>query len=112
MSSDNKYVVVNALTQYRMRYVIPLDELQKLNPDHPVDPKWALDSVTCEDVEEFSQLWLGETIIDHEVVSEERILEMFDTDHEYLVNMDTDRKLSIIRNWKSKLKAVEESMNK
>jgi len=107
MSKDNKYVVVNALTQYRMRYVIPLDELQNLNPDVPVDPKWALDCVTCEDVEEFSQLWLGETIIDHEVVNEERIVEMFDTDHEYLTSMDTERKIELIRNWRSKLKAEE-----
>jgi hypothetical protein len=97
---EKKYVVVTALAQYRMRYAIPMDELQKLNPAAPVDPAWALDSVTCNDVKEFSQLWLGETIVDHEVVSEQKILEKFDSDNDYQAGWSTEKKLEYINNWR------------
>lgn len=96
---EKKYVLVTAMAQYRMRYAIPMDELQKLNPAAPVDPKWALDSVTCNDVKEFSQLWLGETIVDHEVLSEQQILEKFDSDNDYLAGWSTEKKLSYIHDW-------------
>jgi hypothetical protein len=43
---NDKYVLVTAISTHRMRYAIPMDELQKLNEEHPVDPRWALDCVT------------------------------------------------------------------
>jgi hypothetical protein len=97
---DKKYVVVTALSQYRMRYVVPMDELQKLNTAQPVEAAWALDSVTCNDVKEFSQLWLGETIVEHDVVTEQRVLEIFDADNDYLAGWSTEKKLEYINNWR------------
>ena len=47
MKTGNKmknkdYVVVTALSSYRMRYVMHRDDLQKLNPLDPVDAiEWA-----------------------------------------------------------------------
>ncbi len=99
---DKKYVVVTAVASYRIRYAIPMDELQSLNPNHPVESAWALDSVTCEEVEEFSQQWLGEHIIDHEVVSEEQILQLFNKDNYYSVDLPDKEKLARIRNWQIK----------
>ena len=99
---NKQYAVVTVVGQFRHRYVIPMDELQALNPDVPVDPKWALDSVTCQDVEEFSQKFLGEVIVDHTILEEDEILHLFDEDNDYLSGWSTDKKLSHIRNWRSR----------
>lgn len=96
---NKKYVVVTTVASYRVRYAIPMDELQALNTDHPVEPTWALDSVTCEEVSEFSQEWLGEHIVDHLVVDEDQILELFDKDNAYLKDWSKEQKLSLIRHW-------------
>lgn len=98
-----QYVIVTAVSQFRLRYAIPLDALQSLNPGVQVDPLWALDSVTCCEVEEFSQEHMGETILDHRVVDEDEILEIFDKENSYLSTWDTAQKLRHIRNWQSKL---------
>lgn len=100
---NKQYVIVTAVSQFRLRYVIPMDALQALNPNVQVDPLWALDSVTCGDVEEFSQEHMGETILDHRVVGEDEILEIFDKENHYLSGWGTDEKLRHIRNWQSKL---------
>ena len=102
MSTDKQYVVVTATSTHRMRYVVPMDELQKLNEDYIVDPKWALDLVKCEEVEEFSQLHLGEQIIDSVVMNEEEILELFDKDNDYLKEWSKEQKIKHIRDWKAK----------
>lgn len=60
--SDKKYVLVEAVQQHRMRYVV---ELQN---DEPAE--WALDDVTMGKAVEFSQQNLGETIISHRVLAD------------------------------------------
>ena len=100
----DRYVVVTAVSTFRERYVVPVDELQALNPDMPVDPKWALDLVTCEEVEEFSQLHIGEQIVDMAEKTEDEVLELFDKDNDYLKEWDKDQKIKHIRNWKAQWK--------
>mgnify|MGYP001131353299 CR=1 FL=1 len=95
-----EYVVVTAISTFRQRYVVPVDELQKLNPDDPVDPSWALDCVTMEEVKEFSQRHIGEQIIDAQVVKEKEILQFFDADNDYLKEWDEEFKLAWMKNWK------------
>ena len=100
----NKYVVVTTVSTFRHRYVIPMDELQALNPEVPVNTEWALDLVTCEDIEEFSQQHIGEQIVDMVEKSEDEILELFDKDNGYLKDWDKDYKIKHIRNWKAQWK--------
>lgn len=95
-----EYVVVTCISSFRQRYVVPVDELQKLNPDEPVNPSWALDEVTMENVKEFSQRHVGEQIIDAQVVKEPEILQFFDADNDYLAGWDEEFKLAWIKNWK------------
>ena len=97
MSIKDKYVVVDTVATYRMRYVVSMEELQEENPDYPVDPVWACDSVTCEEVEEFSQKYLGEQIIDHYVVDENAIIDTFDRDNDYLKEWTREQKIEYIR---------------
>lgn len=96
---SNKYAIVTAVSSYRMRYAIPIEDLQNLNKEAQVELEWAADAVTCEEVEEFSQQWLGEQIIDVQELYEKQTLELFDKDNEYLRNWSKDQKLDYIRNW-------------
>ena len=97
---SKQYVIVTAVSTFRQRYCIPMDELQAENTDMTVDPLWALDAVTCEEVNEFSQLHIGELIVDHEVLSEEEALAMYDRDNDYLKDIDVDKKVRMMRDWK------------
>lgn len=101
MSSEVKgqYVVVTAISSHRMRYVVPMSELQKLNEDCQVDPKWALDLVTMQEVKEFSQDHIGEQISDMFIVSEEEVLDLFDRDNEYASDWSRDYKIASIHHW-------------
>jgi hypothetical protein len=87
-----------------MRYCIPVDELQQLNTEVPIEGheiEWAEDCVTCGEVEEFSQKHIGETIIDSEIVDEEQMLNKFDSDNDYLRGWTREKKIQHVRNWKS-----------
>jgi hypothetical protein len=100
-----KYVIITAISSYRTRYVIPVDELQKLNTEVSVEGReieWAKDCVTCNDVREFSQLHLGEQIIDGTILDEEVMLKQFDSDNEYLSGWAMDYKIGRIQDWKFK----------
>ena len=98
-----KYVIVTAISSYRMRYCIPVDELQKLNTDVPIEGheiEWADDCVTAEEVDEFSQMHIGEQIIDAVVIDEDAMLEQFDKDNDYLADWTKEKKIQYVRNWK------------
>jgi hypothetical protein len=98
-----KYVIVTTVLSYRMRYCIPVDELQQLNTEVSVEGReieWAEDCVTCNEVEEFSQHPIGERIIDAVVIDEDAMLEQFDKDNDYLAGWTKEKKIQHIRNWK------------
>ena len=49
---NKDYVVVTALSSYRMRYVMHRDDLQKFNPLDPVNAiEWANDTVNMNECE-------------------------------------------------------------
>lgn len=98
--SEEKYVVVTAIQTFRERYVIPMSELQKQNEDYQVDPKWALDMVTMQEIKEFSQEDLGERISDMFVLGEDEVLTLFDNDNKYLSGWSKEKKLEWIQDWK------------
>jgi hypothetical protein len=97
----NDYVVVTAISSHRMRYVMHKDDLRKMNTDaQPTDKElltWAMDSVTMQECEEFSQMHIGEQIIDALEMNEEEILNLFDADNDYLSEWDRGYKLQWIR---------------
>lgn len=95
-----KYYVVTAISQYRMRYVIPVEDLR--DEDGNVSDDWAMDSVTMEEVEEFSQEHLGEVVLDVVEEDEEQILARFDKENDYLKDWSTEQKLKHIQDWRYK----------
>jgi hypothetical protein len=87
-----KYVMVEAISQFRQRYVIEVpDDHDK--GDFPCSSiEWAEDTVTMEQMTEFSQKWLGETIIGSREVTKEEILRICDEDNEYCKSWTDDHK--------------------
>lgn len=79
----SKWVLVECVSQYRMRYLVEAPD------DHP---EYALDTVTAQQAKEFSQLWLGETIVSHRIVTEEEALDLSDEDNSYLKNWSDEQK--------------------
>jgi hypothetical protein len=99
MKKDKTYAVVTVISTHRIRYVIPMDELQNLNPESTATLAWAEDCVTCDEVEEFSQKHLGETIVDTVEMSQEEVLTLFDTDNDYLKAWPNEQKIDHIHKW-------------
>lgn len=96
MSKD--YVVVTAVSQFRMRYVMHRDDLQRMNTEEKVNPiQWAEDTVVCNECEDFSQEHLGELIIDTVEMSEEEMLDLFNKDNSYLSSWSDPYKIEWVR---------------
>jgi len=103
--SDERYVVVTTTSTHRIRYCVPVSKLQEMNTDIDItnSPKtqieWAQESVVAEEVKEFSQDWLGEQIVDTFILDEERVLQLFDRDNDYLAKWPKEQKLEYIHKW-------------
>lgn len=65
------FVMVTAISQFRIRYAIPVSEINTKDIKSV-----AYDLVTCQEVKEFSQEHLGETFVDSKIISEEELIEM------------------------------------
>lgn len=82
--SETEFVLVETISTMRMRYVV---EVPKGKSD------WALDSVTCEDVTEFSQHHIGEQIISDRVLSRQEVLGVCNIDNSYLDGWSDEYKI-------------------
>lgn len=106
MTKDNElYVVTTVISTHRMRYAIPISAMSE-EDDLPLSTDEAItyiqDSVTMEEVKEFSQHWMGENIVDTFVLDKERVLNLFDRDNDYLKEWTEDQKINFINDWKEK----------
>lgn len=63
-----KYVLVETMASYRMRYVV------ELNAEDPEE--WACDTVVMGDAGEIGQKFLGENISDHREVTKEEVRDL------------------------------------
>jgi hypothetical protein len=92
----SKYVLVETLSQFRQRYVIevPDDHNDKEFPCTAV--QWAEDTVTLEEMKEFSQKWLGETIIGSREITRDEIIKFCDEDNDYLKSWTEEHKMTLV----------------
>lgn len=82
----NKWVLVEAISQFRMRYMVEVPE------EHP---EWALDTVTMQEAKEFSQDHLGEVIVSHRVMdSTSEALVQCDLDNAYCSTWTDEQKVN------------------
>ena len=84
---EKELVLVECISTFRMRYIVEVPKGKK---------EWALDTVVCEEAEEFSQEHLGEQIVSHRVISDEEYLRIFDEDNDYLKTWNTEQKFQYI----------------
>lgn len=101
------YVVIDTVSMFKQRYIIPREELQKLNEDVKLTDKltkqWAQECVEAEEVKEFSQRWLGETVSNIDFVDTQKVLNLFKEDNEELSEEWSQAKqLDYINDWKEK----------
>lgn len=76
----SKYVMVDAISMFRMRYVIEVPDDVECTPI-----EYAKDSVTCEDTREYSQEHLDEVISSCREVTLEEAIEQFRIDNDNYV---------------------------
>lgn len=81
---EKVWVMVEALQTFRMRYMV---EVPATNPE------WALDTVTCNEAKEFSQLALPEVISSHRVMTQEEALALCDEDNDYIKSWNDEQKI-------------------
>jgi bifunctional ADP-heptose synthase (sugar kinase/adenylyltransferase) len=91
MSKKTQLVLVETVSMFRMRYVV---EVPVGTDDYNNDKSlWALDTVTMNEAQEFSQEHLSETIVSHRVVSKKEALALCDIDNDYTKNWSKDKKI-------------------
>jgi hypothetical protein len=90
----SKFVLVEAISQFHQRYVIEVPDNHN-DGEYPCSAEtWAADTVTSEEMKEFSQKWLGETIITTREVTKEQILELCDEDNDYCKTWTDEQKMN------------------
>lgn len=90
--SKKKYVLVECVSTFRMRYVCEVPEgIDEQGNDKSL---WALDTVTTNEAKEFSQEHLGEQIVSHRVLSEKDVLQLCDVDNDYCSSWSKKQKLN------------------
>ena len=86
-----KLVMVESLSQYRMRYVFEVED----DIEHALDEFVMIDGTMA--LKEFSQLHLEPSVIlSHREITEEDYLRLFDEDNDYLLSWDDAKKMSFI----------------
>jgi hypothetical protein len=86
---EMEWVLVEAISTFRMRYVIEVPKGKK---------EWALDTVTMNEAQEFSQEHLTETIVSSHVITEEKIFDMCCEDNPYLKSWSNEMKIEKLTN--------------
>jgi hypothetical protein len=79
-----EFVLVDTIETFHKRYVIEV-------PVGKAD--WAVDTVCSEEAKEFSQTYLGETVVDHRVVHYDEAMNLCDEVNPYAKNWTEDRKV-------------------
>jgi hypothetical protein len=81
---ETEWVMVECVSTFRERYMV---EVPKGHAEY------ALDTVTMNEAKEFSQEYLGETIVSHRVVTKEEAFKMCDNDNDYTKSWDDETKV-------------------
>lgn len=79
-----EWVLVEAISTFRQRYAVEVPEGKA---------EWALDTVALEEAKEFSQKWIGETIVSHRVVTKDEALKIYGEDNSYSSGWDEEIKM-------------------
>ena len=85
MADKTNWVLVECISQYITKYMV----------ECPCDfPEYGLDTVTAGEAKEFSQHYVGESILSYQVIDQEDALAQCDVDNEYYSHNSTESKIS------------------
>jgi hypothetical protein len=88
---ETELVLVECISQFRQCYMVEVPKGKA---------EWAMDTVTLNQAEEFSQAHLGETIVSHRVVSKEEMLALCDKDNDYCKSWNDEHKMkTFVTSW-------------
>ena len=92
-NKKTQFVLVETISQYRHRYVVEVP----VGTDEWGRDKvlYAQDTVSCDEAEEFSQEYLGETILSHRVVKRKEILSMHAIEHPIWIDSTEQEKFDV-----------------
>ena len=76
-----KYFVVETVATYHMKYLVA-------QPDHH-QSEWCLDSVVCEDADDFHQNYLGEQVLGYKEVDDKQL--MSEVENSYVAEWGVDQ---------------------
>lgn len=82
---DKEFVLVETVEIFRSRYVVPVPKGKA---------EWALDTVSMDEGIEFSQQYLGETIVSHRTISFDDAIALCDEDNDYAIDWPTKQKVT------------------
>lgn len=82
---ETELVLVECISTFRQRYVVEVPKDRS---------EWALDTVTLNEAQEFSQQHLGEQIVSHRVLSKEEVLDLCDKDNDYAKTWNDEYKFN------------------
>ena len=89
----SKFVLVDTVSQYRMRYIIEVPDDHN-DKEYPCSAEqWAMDTVTAEQMKEFSQFWIGESIFSTREIAKEEIIPLCDKENDYCQTWDDEKKM-------------------
>jgi len=98
------YAMVSTISTVKTVYMVPIDEIRADAPDITLDDEylinWIKDSVTCEEVKDSGQQFLGENIMDAHIISETRAMQIFDSHNGGAGDWDLEQKKAFLKNWK------------
>ena len=96
---ETQWVLVECISTFRERYMV---EVPVGVDDFGKDKStWALDTVTMNKAQEFSQEHLGEQIVSHRIVTKEEALALCDKDNDYTKSWDEETKMkNFFTTWK------------
>jgi hypothetical protein len=89
---ETQWVLVETISTFRQRYMVEVP----LGTDNYGKDKseWALDTVTMNEAEEFSQEHIGEQIISHRIVTKDEALNLCDKDNDYCSAWSEEQKVN------------------
>jgi hypothetical protein len=97
---ETEFVLVECVSTFRMRYMVEVPAGKT---------EWALDTVTMNEAEEFSQEHIGEQIMSYRVVTKEEVIAICDIDNEYTKSWDEEKKMEVfVTPWTEEVEHTEE----
>jgi len=100
------YAMVTTISTVKTIYMVPMSVIseecnnQGFEITEDIAKAWAEDAITCEEVRDAGQKFLGENIMDTHIISEARALQLFDSHNGAADKFSTEEKLAYIANWK------------